>query len=122
VLITWLRSRGVRLYYAYLDDILLVGNSHSSIESALKLTITTFSRAGYMINVKKSDLQPGQDLVFIRGRFCTDLGRLLLLDDQRMAIIACIHIFMQVGMLFPARSWLQLLGLLAATVPSVKLA
>ena len=66
VLIAWLRSRGVHLH-AYLDDILIIGNSPRETLDALTLTIQVFTCAGFIVNVKKSDLTPSQDLVFIGG-------------------------------------------------------
>ena len=73
VIIAWLRSRGVRIC-AYLDDILVLGNSPQEVRQSLTLVILTLTRAGFIINVKKSDLTPTQDLVYIGGRFMTNLG------------------------------------------------
>ena len=78
-LVSWLRAHGV-LIHAYLDDILLVGRSPEETIRALHLTVEVFTRAGFTVNVKKSDLTPSQDLVYIRGRFRTDLGLVFLPD------------------------------------------
>ena len=61
VIIVWLRLRGVRLF-AYLDDILIVGSSPAEVHRSLTLTIQALPRAGFIINIKKSDLTPTQDL------------------------------------------------------------
>ena len=119
--IAWLRARGVHIY-AYLDDILVTGTSPLEVSRALSLSIRTLTAAGYVINVKKSDLSPSQDLVFIGGRFITPKGRVFLPEDRRRALIQCVRAFMQVGRSFPARAWLRLLGLLASTIPTVALA
>ena len=117
-LIAWLRLQGVRLH-AYLDDILLVGSSPEETLRALRLTIETFVQAGFTINLKKSDLTPSQDLVYIGGRFRTDLGMVFLPQDRAAALQKAILSFSRVGALRPAQLWLQLLGLMAATISVV---
>ena len=118
VIVVWLRLRGVRLH-AYLDDIVLIGNSPQEVLHALQITIQAFALAGFIINVKKSDLTPTQDLVYIGGRFRTDLGRVFLPEDRVEALVRAARAFMRVGQRHQARLWLQLLGLMAATIPSV---
>ena len=118
VLIAWLRLRGIRLH-AYLDDVLILGDSPQQVLHALMMTIQVFTWAGFIINVKKSDLTPSQDLVYIGGRFRTDLGRVFLPEDRRESLIRVVKSFMFVGLRLPARLWLQLLGLMAATITSV---
>ena len=71
------------LIQAYLDDILLVGWSPEETIRAIHLPVEVFTRAGFTVNVKKSNLTPSQDLVYIGGRFRMDLGLVFLLDDRR---------------------------------------
>ena len=118
VLIAWLRLRGVRLH-AYLDDIIILGDSPREVQEALEMTVQVFTSAGFIINLKKSDLTPTQDLVYIGGWFRTLLGRVFLPEDRRESLIRVIRSFKLVGKMHCARSWLQVLGLLAATIPSV---
>ena len=117
-LVAWLRLQGVRLH-AYLDDILLVGNSPEETLRALRLTMEVFTQAGFTINLKKSDLTPSQDLVYIGGRFRTDLGMVFLPQDRLEALVRAVRSFSRVGALHPAQLWLQLLGLMAATISVV---
>ena len=119
--IEWLRRRGVQLY-AYLDDILVVGSTYDRVLDALAFTIQTLTRVGYVINVKKSDLVPSQDLVYVGGRFRTDLGRVFLPQDRKEALIRAVSSFARVGWYHPARRWLQVLGLMAATIATVPFA
>ena len=56
-LISWLRMRGIHLY-AYLDDISVVGSSPEAVFHSLQVTILVFTNAGFVINVKKSNLVP----------------------------------------------------------------
>lgn len=86
VLVAWLRARGVHLY-AYLDDILVVGASPEAVYHSLQMSIQVFTWAGFIINIKKSDLTLTQDLVYIGGRFRADLGMVFLPEDRREALI-----------------------------------
>ena len=117
-LVAWLRSRGVHLH-AYLDDILLVGSSPEETLWALNLTVEVFTKAGFTINLKKSDLTPTQNLVYIGGQFRTDLGMVFLPQDRREALIRAVKSFSRVGSLHSALQWLQVLGLMAATIAVV---
>ena len=121
VLVAWLRLRGVRLH-AYLDDIILIANSPQEVYRSLQITIQVFTWAGFILNVKKSDLTPTQDLVYIGGRFRTDQGRVFLPEDRRVALQRAILSFARVGMRHPVRLWMQILGLMAATISTVALA
>ena len=119
VLVAFLRSQGVQIY-AYLDDLLIAGQSPQQTLWALNLTLDVLTQGGFIINVKKSDLTPTQDLVYIGGRFNTAVGRVFLPLPRLEALIKCVTTFMQVGRSFSARLWLQLLGVMAATIPTVQ--
>ena len=117
-LIAWLRLQGIHIH-VYLDDLLIVGRSPLHVQLALRLVIATLTHAGFIINLKKSDLRPVQDLVYIGGRFCTAISRVFLPEDRRVALQCVVRSFMRVGQYFPARRWLQLLGFMAATLSTV---
>ena len=117
-LIAWLRLQGIHIH-VYLDDLLLVGRSPLHVQLSLRFTIAMLTHAGFLINLKKSDLLPVQDLVYIGGRFCTAISRVFLPEDRRLALQCVVRSFMRVGRYSPARRWLQLLGFLAATFSSV---
>ena len=121
IIIAWLRLRGVQLF-AYLDDFLIVGSSPEAVLRSLTLTIQALTRAGFIINVKKSDLTPTQDLVYVGGRFRTRVGRVFLPEDRKLALIKFVQVMMRVGMYFPALGWLRLLGLMASTITTVDMA
>ena len=80
------------------------------------------TRAGFIVNLKKLNLTPTQDLVHIGARFPTDLGRLYLQEDQVDGLLALVRSFFRVGQYKPALLFLSLLGLMAATLPSVEYA
>ena len=118
-LISHLRERGVRIH-AYLDDLLVLETNPLRLSLILRVVVSTFVQAGFTINLKKSDLSPSQDLVYIGGRLRTDLGRVFLPTDRRLALIKAISAFAQVGSLRRVRVWLQILGLMAATIHTVR--
>ena len=99
---------------------LVMGRSPEEVTHSLALTIQTLTRAGYIINVKKSDLSPTQDLVYIGGRFVTTAGCVFLLEEGRVALTRCVRAFMQMSKMYPAKTGLQLLGLMASTIPMVE--
>ena len=118
VIIAWLRAQGV-LVHVYLDDLLIVGATPPHVHQSLRLVLATLTYAGFIVNLKKSDLTPVQDLVYIGGRFCTNVSRVFLPENRRSALCRAVQVFMKVGTYLQARLWLQLLGLMAATIPSV---
>ena len=56
---------------------------------------------GYIINLKKSDLTPVQDLVYIGARFGMDLALIFLLDPRKDTLISCV-LFIWQGRLLQA--------------------
>ena len=69
-----------------------------------------------VINLMKSDLYPMQDLVYIGARFHTDLGRLYLPVSRIQDLITSARGFSRVGSYKLALLFLDLLGLMAATL------
>ena len=120
-LVAFLRTRGI-VIYIYLDDILVTARSQSLVLEALRCTMQVLLRAGFMVNLTKSELSPTQDLVYIGGRFRTDLGMVFLPPRRKEALLACVRTFLRVGQYKPAHHFLRLLGLLAACLSVVKLA
>ena len=74
------------------------------------------TQAGFIVNLKKSDLTPTQDLVYILvgAMFQTNLGRDCLLEDHIDGLLALVRSFSKVGQYKPALLFLSLLGLMAA--------
>ena len=78
-LIAWLRLLSIQLLvYTYLDDLLIVGESEVEAAQSVQETIQVRIHAGFIVNLKKSELALTQDLVYIGARFHMDLGRLYL--------------------------------------------
>jgi len=74
------------------------------------------TQAGFALNIKKSDLTLTQDLVYIRGRFHTDLGQVFLPENRALALISCVQSFCKVGAYRSAPQFLSMLGLMASTL------
>jgi hypothetical protein len=119
--IAWLRIQGV-LVHAYLDNMLIIAPSSEHLSLALRVTIHTLLRIGFTINLRNSDLFPSQDPVYIGGRLRTVLERVFLPPDRVSALKRVILLFARVGAYHAVRQWLKILGLMAATLSSVRLA
>ena len=120
-LLAWLRLRGTTLY-AYLDDILLVAMSREDLCQTVVSTVRFLSDMGFIINLKKSDLDPCQDLVYVGARFRTDLGMVFLPKPRLAALVACAQAFLQVGRYKTAQQFLSLLGVMGACIDVVRYA
>ena len=68
--------------FAYLDDMLIVGCSAHEVYNSVRLCILHQMQAWYILNLKKSDLTPTQDLIYIGGCFRTYLGLVFLLPPR----------------------------------------
>lgn len=62
--VEYLRKKGVRLLI-YLDDILIFASSKSELTNRVNLVNDTLQELGFIINWKKSDLEPSQVLEFL---------------------------------------------------------
>ena len=120
-LVAWLRLLRVQLY-AYLDDLLVMGESKVEVAQSIQTVIQVLIHAGFVVNLKKFELTPSQDLVYIGARFQIDLGRLYLPRLSIQALIACVVSYCRVGEYKPAHQFLRLLGLMAETLQSVEYA
>ena len=118
VVIAAIRLQGVHIH-PYLDDILLRGDSPQEVQRYLQIAKQTLIRAGYIINLEKSHLVPTQDMVFIGGRFRTDLGLVFLPEERLRAILQILSSF-RVGVYLKAQIWLSLLGKLVSTFQVVR--
>ena len=117
-LVAWLRCRGIRLH-AYLDDLLLVGDSPQQVQQAVSMTMQVLIHAGFVVNLTKSDLVPSQELVYIGALLSPKQGKVLLPVDRRDALKKVLLSFSRVGVLHPVRLWMQVMGLMAATIQCI---
>ena len=59
-----LREAG-HIVVGYLDDIILIGESESQVESAVRATIQAFSELGFKIHFQKSEFKPTEKMKFL---------------------------------------------------------
>ena len=107
-----LHAQGIHCY-PYIDDLLIVGPDRNSTAHAVERTLELLISLGWVINRKKSDFNPSQDLVFIGARFQTKLGLVSLPEDRLQALLECTRDLWSRSMI-PARTYLRMLGLMAA--------
>ena len=111
------RASGV-FSHPYLDDWLIRALTHTTSTESTQLVLDTLVKLGWIVNLKKSDLVPSQDLVFLGARFDTRAGLVSLSPDRitkvretTLGFLSCRHV--------TARSFLRLLGHMASTVDVV---
>ena len=115
-----IRCQGIHIH-PYLDDLLIRASSPRQLSIAVTVVLDQLGQAGFLINKAKSETVPSQDLNFIGGRFRPDLGAVYLPEERRLVLQKVVHSFM-VGSYRPAKAWLGLLGLMAATIYVVRFA
>ena len=107
--------------YPYLD-ILILGESSREVEKSVQTTLPVLTKAGFIVNLKRSNLIPTQDLVYIGARFQTDLGRVCLPEDWIDGLLALVRSFSKVRQYKTALFFLSLLSRMAATLQSMEYA
>jgi hypothetical protein len=112
-----LRVQGVHIH-PYLDDLLLRARSREQLLADVRRAIDALQSVGFLINFTKSEVEPALDLTFIGGRLRTDVGRVFLPQDRMEALIRLAQSF-RVGELKSAKTWLALLGIMAAAIQVV---
>ena len=115
-----LRLQGIRTF-PYLDDVLFTAESRPLLLEQLRSALRMFTQAGFIVNLKKSALTPVQDLVFLGARLQTAAEQISLPLVKAEKLVELVLSF-EKGQSYPARRWLQLLGVLASTILMVRLA
>jgi hypothetical protein len=105
--------------HAYLDDLLVVASSPEEVKTAVNAVVHQFIRAGFILNLEKSDPIPTQDLVYLGARFLTAQGLVCLPIIRKEALLTVLRSFLQVGTYRTAVQFLSLLGLMTATIDLV---
>jgi hypothetical protein len=112
-------KKGMNLH-TYLDDWLLRNQEKRSLSLQRDALISLTQHCGFLINFKKSSLEPTQDFVFIGVRFRTDLG-IMLPPDKRIIDILDRTSSMKVATSVTARQFLSFLGLLNSAADQIPL-
>ena len=91
----FLRIKGIQVY-PYLDNILVVAGSSHQLSQDLDTAVQVLIEAGYVINLKKSCLDPSQDSVFLGARFVTSQNLVCLPVLEAESLVKLVRVF-QVG-------------------------
>ena len=110
-----LRMHNVRLA-VYLDDWFLVNQFRKMLIADKKRALNLLVDLGFMINLKKSELQPNQSVVYIGAHFSLDKG---LECPTQERVFKIREAWMLVKQFSTAQNYLHLLGLMASCIELV---
>ena len=115
--IAHLRLQGIRIFY-YLDDWLLVAESHSLLHSHLQATLQLAQSLGFIVNLKQSVLTPQRMPVYLGASL--DIPRLIACPVERR-VVALQSLIQELiaSPTVPALLWQRVLGHLASFVDLV---
>ena len=115
-----LRSLGIRMVI-YMDDMLLMASSKELIQEHTYVTIFLLENLGFIINNKKSLLEPSQEIEFL-GMIVSSQTMDLKLPGEKIKKIRSEARNILDSTTPSARSLAQLLGKLNATTPALQVA
>lgn len=107
-----LRKTGVYVF-VYLDDWLLTAPSQRILTDQVSTVIDLVQRLGFIVNLKKSALQPSQTVQFLGSRLDFASGKIFPTEDRVQQATACATQILEAENP-PARLWLRLLGIIAS--------
>lgn len=107
------------LIIPYLDDFLIAGPSASSVRQDLDTVARIFSSLGWLINLQKSDLEPGQAKIFLGILLDSNLQTSFLPAEKQMNIQSQISSLIA-SKTCSIRKVMSILGLLTSSIPAVK--
>ena len=113
-----LREAG-HIVVGYLDDIILIGESESQVESAVRATIQAFSELGFKIHFQKSEFKPTQKIKFL-GFTVNSTEMTIKLPDDKVQNIReeCVQLLNQPKP--TVRHVAHVIGKLVSTFPAVQ--
>ena len=79
--------------FLYLDDILFIAESRQLLVTHMTSAIRHLIQAGFIIDLKKSNLTPTQDIVFLGARIQTVQGKISMPTDKAERIVALVRKF-----------------------------
>jgi hypothetical protein len=101
-------QRGIRLH-RYLDDWLLVASSSEEAQSNTQWVLTLADQLGLLVNLKKLDLTPSQEQVYLGMRINTQIVRVFPADKRIDRLVELVQLFRESDFQ-PAWEWLRLIG------------
>ena len=112
-------ARGIRLH-VYLDDWLLRYLCPRELARHSQWLLNLCDKLGFIVNLRKSSLDPLQDFVFLGIHFDTKAYVCRPSLDRWKRLLALLRIFLRSRSL-PARTWMRLLGTLTSMDSQVPL-
>ncbi len=113
----YLRRRGVNLC-VYLDDWLIYARSCQETARAIALVVQVVQDLGFLVNVKKSNLNPSQCPQFLGAQLDLNRGLATPTQERVSNTVACVKLLV-LRDTAPAVAWLKVLGLMASLVDLV---
>lgn len=117
-----LRSRGIRLV-VYLDDWFLLNQEKSQLILDRELVLNLLVELGFIINLKKSTLDPSQQITYLGAMFLLNLGIVLPTEERTSKLIASSQAMILQNQVI-ARDFLHLLGIMSSCleiIPNARL-
>lgn len=112
-----LRERGLRIYH-YLDDILLLSNNPDQLIVHREILLQSLSELGWLVNHRKNQLIPMQQMIYLGAMFDTDLATVSLPQQKMEGIIQKMLKTIQKSHL-SASQCLSLIGMMSSCIPLV---
>ncbi|XP_038055782.1 uncharacterized protein LOC119727789 [Patiria miniata] len=106
------------MIFMYLDDCLIVGKSKDETAQDLRDTYTLTTRLGFIINEKRSQLIPSQEITFLEAEIDLRRGLAVPTGDRITSLQECVKLFLS-AQVTPAQVRLKLLGFTASLVDLV---
>ncbi|XP_077257548.1 uncharacterized protein LOC143894793 [Temnothorax americanus] len=113
-----LRKRGLSSV-TYLDDMLFVASSRQACIDNVKTSIELLEYLGFIINYKKSSLEPSQITEFLGIMYNSVMMTLELPEDKKQKILDLLKKFVP-GKTVSLRQWSSFVGSINACCPAVK--
>ena len=115
----FLRAQGIRVIF-YLDDILILGSTLEECRLFVQIAIDTLQQAGFLLNWKKSSLEPSQRFLFL-GLWWDCQGLRVQLEERKLSALQSQASLLLSHQSPTCRSLMKLLGLMTAAIPAVPL-
>ena len=115
--ISHLRLLGIRIS-SYIDDSIIAGEDESSCSNNVQCTRNLLESLGFTINVKKSNLKPSRQIVYLGFLWDTELMTLSLPPDKIDKILS-VSILVLSKESISVRKLASLIGLFVSAFPAV---
>ena len=110
----YLKRRGVNMCQ-YLDDWLVYADSRAETTHHIQLVIQVITSLGFLVNYKKSQLDPSQLITYLGARLDLKKGLATPSQERVNNLAVCARILAEADTA-PAVAWLKVLGLMASMV------